>query len=102
MPKSQPSNSPEKPVKAEPVKAVKTAATGEKPNGEKKGHDTHTGNDGIFTMTDDGRAAAADAKLTPFLRRQKERLIQLRDNMLDSMTGVAKDTLRSRAEGSEA
>jgi DnaK suppressor protein len=40
--------------------------------------------------------------LTPFLRKQRERLLQLRDNMLDSMSGVAKDTLRSRAEGSEA
>jgi RNA polymerase-binding transcription factor DksA len=44
----------------------------------------------------------SEAKMTPFLRKQKERLVQLRDNMLDSMTGVAKDTLRSRAEGSEA
>ena len=56
----------------------------------------------VFTMREDKREAAADAKLTPFLRKQKERLIQLRDNMLDSMSGVAKDTLRSRAEGSEA
>jgi RNA polymerase-binding transcription factor DksA len=38
----------------------------------------------------------------PFLKRQKEKLLQLRDGMLDSMTGVARDTLRSRAEGSEA
>jgi RNA polymerase-binding transcription factor DksA len=44
----------------------------------------------------------SEAKMTPFLRKQKERLVQLRDNMLDSMSGVAKDTLRSRAEGSEA
>ena len=38
----------------------------------------------------------------PFLKRQQDRLLQLRDGMLDSMTGVARDTLRSRAEGSEA
>ena len=38
----------------------------------------------------------------PFLKRQKEKLLQLRDGMLDSMSGVARDTLRSRAEGSEA
>jgi DnaK suppressor protein len=38
----------------------------------------------------------------PFLKRQQERLLQLRDGMLDSMSGVARDTLRSRAEGSEA
>ena len=43
-----------------------------------------------------------DSKLSPFLRKQKERLVHLRDSMVDSMLGVAKDTLRSRAEGSEA
>ena len=33
---------------------------------------------------------------------QKERILELRDSILESMHGVAKDTLRSRAEGSEA
>ncbi len=41
-------------------------------------------------------------KLDPFVRAQKEKLLQLRDAMVDSMAGVAQDTLRSRAEGSEA
>jgi RNA polymerase-binding transcription factor DksA len=41
-------------------------------------------------------------KLDPFTRAQKEKLLQLRDAMVDSMAGVAQDTLRSRAEGSEA
>jgi RNA polymerase-binding transcription factor DksA len=41
-------------------------------------------------------------KLTPFLEKQRNHLLQLRDGMLDSMLGVAKDNLRSRAEGSEA
>jgi RNA polymerase-binding transcription factor DksA len=41
-------------------------------------------------------------KLDPFTRSQKEKLLQLRDAMVDSMAGVAKDNLRSRAEGSEA
>jgi RNA polymerase-binding transcription factor DksA len=41
-------------------------------------------------------------KLDPFTRKQKEKLLQLRDAMVDSMAGVAQDTLRSRAEGSEA
>ena len=40
--------------------------------------------------------------LTPFLKKQEERLLQLRDSLLDAMAGVAKDNLRSRAEGSEA
>lgn len=41
-------------------------------------------------------------KLTPFLKRQRERLLALKDTLLDSMSGVARDSLRSRAEGSEA
>ena len=43
-----------------------------------------------------------ERKLTPFVRQQKDKLLQLRDAMVDSMAGVAQDTLRSRAEGSEA
>jgi DnaK suppressor protein len=43
-----------------------------------------------------------ERRLDPFIRRQKEKLLQLRDAMVDSMAGVAQDTLRSRAEGSEA
>jgi len=41
-------------------------------------------------------------RLDSFTRAQKEKLLQLRDAMVDSMAGVAQDTLRSRAEGSEA
>ncbi len=43
-----------------------------------------------------------ERKLDPFTKTQKEKLLQLRDAMVDSMAGVAKDNLRSRAEGSEA
>ena len=43
-----------------------------------------------------------DAGLSPFLKKQKARLVALRDTMVDSMMGVAKDNLRARAEGSEA
>jgi hypothetical protein len=43
-----------------------------------------------------------DEKLPPFFGKQKSKLLQLRDSLLDSMTGVSRDMLRSRAEGSEA
>jgi DnaK suppressor protein len=46
-----------------------------------------------------GKRAGA---LSPFEHRQKEKLLALKDTLLDSMNGVAKDSLRSRAEGSEA
>jgi DnaK suppressor protein len=43
-----------------------------------------------------------EKRLDPFMRKQKQKLLQLRDAMVDSMAGVAQGTLRSRAEGSEA
>jgi DnaK suppressor protein len=43
-----------------------------------------------------------ERKMSPFTRKQKEKLLNLRDAMVDSMAGVAQDTLRSRAEGSES
>jgi DnaK suppressor protein len=43
-----------------------------------------------------------EKRLDPFIRKQKQKLLQLRDAMVDSMAGVAEGTLRSRAEGSEA
>lgn len=47
-------------------------------------------------------APRKERKLDPFTRAQKDKLLQLRDAMVDSMAGVAQDTLRARAEGSEA
>lgn len=55
-------------------------------------------------------AAPEDQALPPhdgknqqqFFQQQRERLLALKDTLLDSMSGVAKDSLRSRAEGSEA
>ncbi len=48
----------------------------------------------------------APVKIVPlnpdFLEKQKQRLIELRDHLLNQMQGVAQDTLRVRAEGSEA
>jgi len=61
------------------------------------------------TKADESKAKdskAKDPKVPPvspkFLARQRERLLALKDNLLDSMNGVARDSLRHRAEGSEA
>src|SRR5438552_18132453 len=43
-----------------------------------------------------------EKRLDPFIRKHKEKLLQLRDAMVDSMAGLSQGTLRSRAEGSEA
>lgn len=37
-----------------------------------------------------------------FLKKQRTRLLELRTHLLDSMEGVAKDSIRTRPEGSEA
>jgi DnaK suppressor protein len=37
-----------------------------------------------------------------WVESQRERILELRDSILEAMHGVAQDTLRSRAEGSEA
>ncbi|MCX7712298.1 MAG: TraR/DksA C4-type zinc finger protein [Chthoniobacterales bacterium] len=42
------------------------------------------------------------SKWAAFLKKQKQRLLDLKDELLDSMDGVAKDALRKRAEDSEA
>lgn len=37
-----------------------------------------------------------------FVQKQHQKLLELRDSILDTMIGVSKDNLRNRAEGSEA
>ena len=57
-----------------------------------------------------GRAVAPVEKWTPppeiargvFNKKQRHRLLELKDSLVDSMNGMAEDTLRARAEGSEA
>jgi DnaK suppressor protein len=87
-------------VRSTPAKAAskpaKTAKRPSKPSGSKKGNN-HT----VDTLSLLGRNHR-ERKLDPFTRQQKDKLLQLRDAMVDSMAGVAQDTLRSRAEGSEA
>jgi RNA polymerase-binding transcription factor DksA len=41
-------------------------------------------------------------KVTGWVAKQRDRLLQLKDTLLDSMSGVGRDSLRNRAEGSEA
>jgi DnaK suppressor protein len=109
-----------KPAAAKPAKAqnapkaskeqkpVKTAKAPKTPKGSKTAKGTES--EASAPAPDpkiNGRPGSNDTKPakgpdSKFLARQKERLLQLRDSVLDSMSGVAKDTLRSRAEGSEA
>lgn len=76
---------------ASPSKNVKPTA-----NGQRSGGKQLTATQAILGT------GPKEMKLDPFTRGQRDKLLQLRDAMVDSMAGVAKDNLRSRAEGSEA
>lgn len=87
-------------LKKATVAARKTPVRAQKPsksNGATKTFNAHNDQSPILP----GKNHKAK-KLDPFTRSQKDKLLQLRDAMVDSMAGVAKDNLRSRAEGSEA
>ena len=96
-----------KPAAHKPSKAAKKAAKRPSASKAKPKH-------GRSARPKAGRARTSDSpaeifrdnnkprRLDPFTKAQKEKLLQLRDAMVDSMAGVAQDTLRSRAEGSEA
>jgi RNA polymerase-binding transcription factor DksA len=74
------------PPKAKPAKAAPAASSSKAPVKE----------------LSKSSPAKPPVKLSPtFLAKQKQRLLHLKDVLLDSMNGVAKDTLRARAEGSE-
>ena len=75
---------------AAPAKKAAAPASNGRPNGKEPTPVSILGN------------ARQQRKLDPFTHGQREKLLMLRDAMVDSMAGVAQDTLRSRAEGSEA
>ncbi len=100
MPKSKPA----KAVAATKKAAAPKAAPKPSPKEAKAPKAEKPVKNGIDHATSQGKkpVGGKDGKLSPFLVKQKEKLLTLRDSLLDSMSGVAKDTLRSRAEGSEA
>jgi len=87
-----------------PAKLAKKAA--KRPAGGKAKSGTARPRAGRIHTSDSPTEISRDnhkpRRLDAFTKAQKEKLLQLRDAMVDSMAGVAQDTLRSRAEGSEA
>jgi RNA polymerase-binding transcription factor DksA len=84
---------------ARPIKSSKASESAlRSPNGRAKPAGK---NNQAFTIAGN-QQKSKERRLDPFTRTQKEKLLQLRDAMVDSMAGVAQDTLRARAEGSEA
>jgi DnaK suppressor protein len=90
-----------KPAKKPAAKATKKTAThaGKSPKANGARKEIHSRNSVKEVLAPKNHKPR---KLDPFVRGQKEKLLNLRDAMVDSMAGVAKDNLRARAEGSEA
>jgi RNA polymerase-binding transcription factor DksA len=95
-PKAAASKAPARKAPAAPKKASVSAKTSVSANGSKSRGKVLTPTQTILGVNHKER------RLDPFIKAQKEKLLQLRDAMVDSMAGVAKDNLRARAEGSEA
>jgi len=85
------------PKKAPAGKRARGSDKSAKTNGARNNFNTRGGTAPILPVKNH-----KERRLDPFTRSQKDKLLQLRDAMVDSMAGVAKDNLRSRAEGSEA
>jgi DnaK suppressor protein len=94
----------QKPAKAAPArKPIKSSGSTASAIRSANGKALKAGGKANQTLTIIGNhAKPKERRLDPFTRGQKEKLLQLRDAMVDSMAGVAQDTLRARAEGSEA
>jgi RNA polymerase-binding transcription factor DksA len=90
-------NSAKKPAAKAPKKVAARSGKSPKANGARKDFGPGNAKQEILATKNHKQK-----KLDPFVRGQKDKLLQLRDAMVDSMAGVAKDNLRSRAEGSEA
>jgi len=107
MAKSKKKATPHKPKKPSARKLAKLAKKAAKrPAGGKAKSGTARPRAGRIHTSDSPTEIFRDnhkpRRLDAFTKAQKEKLLQLRDAMVDSMAGVAQDTLRSRAEGSEA
>jgi DnaK suppressor protein len=77
------------------------------PKSKAQNKDTFSEDENVESIQDDQGVLPrenedADKNISPFSKKQKLKLLQLRDTLLDSMLGVSRDTLRARAEGSEA
>lgn len=53
-------------------------------------------------IVDDGWVPEPEIPMNTFIKKQKARLLELKDSLVDSVTGMANETIRARAEGSDA
>ncbi|MBS0658544.1 MAG: TraR/DksA C4-type zinc finger protein [Verrucomicrobia bacterium] len=90
------------PAKAAPAKPTKAAPAPAKPAAAAKPVARVTPPPAKPTKPEPAPAAPVGKHPQAFLRQQRERLLALRDTLLDSMQGMAQDNLRTRADSSDA
>lgn len=96
-PAPAPKKSPAKPKPAPKKPAAKTAPS--KPKAAPKKAPAKPAPKNLKPLI---KKAVKPVKLNGWLAKQRDRLLQLKDELLDAMNGVGRDTLRTRAEGSDA
>jgi RNA polymerase-binding transcription factor DksA len=53
-------------------------------------------------IVDDGWVPEPEIPMVAFIKKQKTRLLDLKDSLVDSVTGMANETIRARSEGGDA
>ena len=57
----------------------------------------------VPAKTEEPKSSASNGSHSPsFIQKQRQRLLDLRDELVDSMSGMTRDTIRNAPEGSEA
>ena len=90
------------PKKPAPKKAApKSAARSKDAPVRKKGRATKAPTVGTRALLAYGQPVDKSRRLNPWLKQQQMRLLALKDTLLDSMTGVARDNLRTGHDSHE-
>jgi RNA polymerase-binding transcription factor DksA len=92
---------PKAPTKQAPKPAAKVVATKATATASKKKPVTVSSNGRVLAQQFVTKPVTnKNLKLTPFLVKQRQRLLELKDSLLDSMRGVARDNLHSGTDTS--
>ncbi len=97
-PKAVAAKAPVKPAKA-PAKAAKAPAKAPAKAAKPAKVTKPAAKPPVVVVKKPGSNGHAPVKLAPFLESQRQKLLILKDTLLDSMNGVARDSLRSQTGG---
>jgi len=90
-----------KPAARKPASPKKAATSKVKAAPVKKGRATKAPDVGTRALLAYGQPVEKSRRLNPWLKQQQMRLLALKDTLLDSMTGVARDNLRTGGDAHE-